>query len=73
MEYKLKRVRRFDLNQAKEYVWYTLLRSHKTIFGKVKWEPVYYNGTRTALYGDEKWAKAIAKELNIKVPKAEEQ
>jgi hypothetical protein len=73
-EYKIERHRSFDLSSASEHIWYTLHENKKTLFGKYKWQPVkaYYldfgGGSYSPVSGNEKWAKAIAKELKIGVP-----
>lgn len=75
MDYKLVRHREYDFAYGKERVWFTLHEYRKTLFGKMKWKPVkaYYfdfsGGSRSAVSGSIEWARAIAKELNIKVPK----
>lgn len=73
--YKLVRHRNFDLAYGSEHIWYTLHQYRKTLFGKWKWKPVkaYYfdfsGGSNSPVSGGEDWARAVAKELNIGVPK----
>lgn len=74
-KYKLVRQRDFAIENAKEYIWYRLLKQKKTIFGKFKWVSVkvpHWDGmgvTMGEAIGDDKWAHRIAKEYKIKVPK----
>jgi len=76
MEYKLIRHRTFDFAYGSESVWFTLHEYRKTLFGKMKWKPVkayhfdFGGGSTSAVSGGIEWAKSIAKELNIKVPKS---
>ena len=76
-KYKLIRHRVFDFSSGSEDIQYTLHECRKTIFGKMKWLPVkaYYfdfgGGIRLPVKGDIRWARAVAKELNIKVPEVE--
>jgi len=74
-QYKLVRHREFDLAYGKENVWYSLHEYSKGLFGKFKWQAVkaYYfdtgGGSMSAVRGEINWAKSIAKELKIEVPK----
>jgi len=74
-DYKLVRHRDFSVDTAREYIWYSLHRQKKTIFGKLKWVSVkvpYWDGMGISsgeATGDLAWAKRIAKEYKIKVPK----
>ena len=75
LNYKLIRRRDFSIETANEYIWYSLHREKKTIFGKLKWVPVkipYWDGIGVStreVAGDKAWAERIAKEYKIKVPK----
>ena len=74
-KYKLIKHREFDLAYGSEYIWYTLHEYRKGLFRKIKWYPVkayqfdFSGGAKYPVSGGLNWAKAIAKELNIKVPK----
>lgn len=74
-KYKLVKYREFYINDAIESVYYELYESKKTIFGKEKWKNVkvyFWDGlgvTKTTASGDYNWARRIAKEFKITVPK----
>lgn len=73
--YKLVRHRTFSMAYGTEHVWYTLHQYRKNFFGKWGWHAVkdyhfdFGGGSNSPVSGDERWAKAVAKELNIGVPK----
>lgn len=72
-EYKLVCDSSFDYRCAEWSDTYRLCYLRKTIFGRDKWETevagYYPMEGRVKAKGDLRWAKKIAKELGIEVPK----
>lgn len=71
--YELRKKQQFSLDRAKRDTWYELWQWRKGWRGKIKWSQVpsgrYPDGGAMYKRGDLLWAKRIAKEFNLEVPR----